>query len=765
MSEETGRRVGLKNIREPEFAASGAFGQDTVDLYEFGPFRLDPAERKLSRNNEPVVLTPKAFDTLVLLVRNSGHLLEKDELISALWPDSFVEEGNLSNNIFVLRKALGEDSQYIETIPKRGYRFVGAVRQLPSPPPRHLERPQLELAGSAAQGSASDAATAAISPSILPSPPIVSAFSLRRSLAAWLSAGAICITIIGTLAYLKWRQPKPMPPLAAVPLTALPGWADFPAISPDGRRVAFEWTGEQEFTAFDLYVKTLGNENLLRLTNDPAVHLAPTWSPDGTQIAFQRVAKDGGGIYVVPAQGGTIRKLRATNASFDRSMHVSWSPDGKTIAFADSPFSGGHKRVQLLSLETLQSTAIEHDDKCAEEVLPAFSPDGKQLAYACSLASRAGEFGLSVVTAEGRAPRMIKETSGWMKGLEWLPDGKSLLFAEWHNGTEHVVLRELDLRSGSVRDRMVSASSAFSEAFSANGGRLAYVVNSSVKNNIWRGDLVHRSAPPVKLISTTRDQFCPQYSPDGRHIAFASNRGGPPEIWMSDPDGQNVVQLTGLKGLTAGSPAWSPDSRKVVFDSRMKTPEGQIRADVYIVDMVERIPRKLITNTPGAFTPSWSHDGKWIYFAGGNDDTTGERIYRISPEGGKSEALTTARGYWPRESLDGQTLYFAENSGTSFTLHKASLNPTGTELQVDGLPALSFLANWEIVPGGVYFFSRNDILTLNYFDFSTTKVRSVFKISGGGAFPGLSVSPDGRYILYPELDDYRSDIMLVENFH
>jgi DNA-binding winged helix-turn-helix (wHTH) protein len=465
MSDETDRRAGSKNIREPLFAATGAFGQDTVELYEFGPFRLEPAERKLWRRNEVVVLTPKAFDTLVLLVRNSGHLLEKDELIRTLWPDSFVEEGNLTNNISLLRKALGDDPPYVETVPKCGYRFTGAVRQLPCPPARHQEKTQLELAGPATHGSVSGAAPAALSPSILTTTtPTVAAFLPLRKLAAWLSAVAVCIAV-GTLAYLKWRQPSPVQSLAAVPLTALPGWADFPAISPD-----------------------------------PAVHLAPTWSPDGTQIAFQRVSKDGGGIYIVPAQGGAVRKLRSTNASFDRSMHVSWSPDGKTIAFADSPFPGGHKRLQLLSLETLQSTPIDHDEKCVEEVLPAYSPDGKQLAYACSLASRQGEFGLSVVTAEGRAPRMIRETSGWMKGLEWRDDSKALLFAEWHTGTERGVLRELDLANGSVRDRMVGPDSHFSQAFSANGGRLAYVANSGVKNNIWRGELVHPDAPPVKLI-------------------------------------------------------------------------------------------------------------------------------------------------------------------------------------------------------------------------------------------------------------------------
>jgi DNA-binding winged helix-turn-helix (wHTH) protein len=153
MSDETGRRAGSKNIREPLFAATGAFGQDTAELYEFGPFRLEPAERKLWRRNEVVVLTPKAFDTLVLLVRNSGHLLEKDELIRALWPDSFVEEGNLTNNISLLRKVLGDDPPYVETIPKRGYRFIGAVRQLTrkrgrrapdrSPHPGQVARPTM----------------------------------------------------------------------------------------------------------------------------------------------------------------------------------------------------------------------------------------------------------------------------------------------------------------------------------------------------------------------------------------------------------------------------------------------------------------------------------------------------------------------------------------------------------------------------------------------------------------------------------------------
>src|SRR5215469_13396441 len=100
-------------------------------LYEFGQFRIDVAERLLLREGEAVPLTPKAFETLLLLVESSGHTVEKDELMRRLWPDTFVEEANLTNNISLLRKALDESPDghpYIETVPRRGYRFDGAVK-------------------------------------------------------------------------------------------------------------------------------------------------------------------------------------------------------------------------------------------------------------------------------------------------------------------------------------------------------------------------------------------------------------------------------------------------------------------------------------------------------------------------------------------------------------------------------------------------------------------------------------------------------------
>ena len=577
-------------------------------------------------------------------------------------------------------------------------------------------------------------------------------------IAGILLAGLVCI-VLATLAYLKSRHRSESRSFTPVPLTALPGWAIFPAFSPNGSRIAFAWhgtdTAESRSNGFDLYVKTIGNENLLRLTNHLSEQIAPTWSPDGTQIAFQRLSGDGSGIYVVPAEGGAERKLRSTHPSLGSSMPISWSADGKSIAFADSP-PGGHRRLHLLSLETLESKQIEHDDKCQEEVLPVFSHDGKQLAYACY--TDLGNFALSVATADGLSPRVIKEFSGNLDGLEWNRENKKLIFSHGPNGAENT-LSELTIMDGSVQD-LPFGQGAGSLTVAARSDRMAFTFRLGGNNNIWRGDLLHPQTPPIKLISTTREQMCPQYSPDGKHIAFASDRGGALEIWMSDPDGTNVVQLTNLKNVGSGSPSWSPDSTKIVFDSRTIIRPGQNHADIYVVDITERVSRKLNTGTDEASVPSWSHDGKWIYFIGGEDAA---RIFRIAPEGGTAQVLTSARGYGPRESPDGQSVYFAVSSGATTTLEVASLNPTGTEFRVEGMPPLSFVANWTIVREGVYFYPAEDFRTLSYFDFATKRVHPVFKVTGGSFF-GISVSPDGRYILYAMLDQGRSDIMLVDGF-
>jgi Tol biopolymer transport system component len=180
------------------------------------------------------------------------------------------------------------------------------------------------------------------------------------------------------------------------------------------------------------------------------------------------------------------------------------------------------------------------------------------------------------------------------------------------------------------------------------------------------------------------------------------------------------------------------------------------------VDIAERIPRKVEVSTGDAAVPFWSHDGKWIYFLGGTDDARGERIYRVSPEGGHAEAVTSGRGYWPQESYDGQSLYFAVHGATTI-LEVATLNPTGTEYPVQSMPLLSLASNWTVAHDGIYFFPANDFKMLSFYSFTTKQVRPIMKTLGMVAY-GSSVSPDGRYILYAQIEEARGDVMLVNDF-
>jgi len=574
--------------------------------------------------------------------------------------------------------------------------------------------------------------------------------------------GSVIIAlVVAGLAYIRWhRGPKsaelaaaPTPALNPVPFTALPGWAGCPEISPDGKRVVFAWTGKNvsDTKKVDLYIKSVGSEDLTRLTADSSTEIAPAWSPDGSQVAFHRLAHSEGSIHIIPAQGGTAKKVQSTHASSGLSMHISWSPDGKQIAYADSPPSGGHKRIYLLNLAKLESSQIEHEDKCEDEIWPTFSNDGSHLAYACITSS--SDFGFVVATSLGTSPELIKQFPGGFRSLSWSADGKKLIFPDDSQGW----VTELSLTDGT--SQLLAPSSGIAQlSISARGNRLVYATGHAGNNNIWRADLLHPEGSPVKLIATTREQITPRYSPDGKHIAFASNRTGASQIWMSDSEGANLVQLTNFNGPFVGTPSWSPDGQKIVFDWRTRNPD---HAALYVLDIGERIPRKVEVSTGEAAVPFWSRDGRWIYFLGGNHEARGERIYRVSPQGGQAQAVTSGRGYWPQESFDGQSLYFAAHGATSI-LDVATLNPTGTEYPVPSMPLLSGPASWTVARDGIYFFPASDFETLSFYSFATKQVRPILKT--GPVYYGSSVSPDGRFILYAQIDEPRGDIMLVDDF-
>jgi Tol biopolymer transport system component/DNA-binding winged helix-turn-helix (wHTH) protein len=713
-----------------------------VQLLRFEDFEVDLRTGELRKAGVKQKFGGQPFQVLSILLERPGEVVSREEIQKRLWPDTFVDvDHNLNTAINKIREVLGDSAdkpRFVETLPRRGYRFIGELE-----------------------------------PPIQPVIPIVAVepdggWHSRR---LWLkiAAGVLAISVVALAAVLghRWQRqqrPQEQAALTAVPFTAFPGVATSPAFSPDGSRITFAWNGDPAHgdQGFDLYVKALGSETLLRLTQHPSESISPAWSPDGTQIAFQRLAGADSGIYVVPALGGPERKLRPTRMPttnfnwvswYDFAL-ISWSPDGKWIAFADVAPGEEYAKIYLLSTETLETKQVSISPKCVGEGLPAFSHNGEYLAYWCFLSENGGAV-LYSLPIRGGQPKTISPSLAFPNGLTWSADDEKLIYSLYTavNGNLTSALGEVTFANGSTK-QLAFAGGAMLPTVSSRGDELAYS-SLSTSFNIWRGDLLHVESPAVELMPSSRAQFDAQYSPDGKHIAFASARSGIEGVWISADDGSNLVQISNPHD-ESGSPQWSPDGTKIAFDSR---PRGHW--EISVADVAERKPRKLVTNFSDLIRPHWSRDGKWLYFRSEEPGRMG--VYRCPASGGDAVALSQDTGVSPQESFDGKTVYFASTFSKPVLRKVSLLALPGTVSEVDGLPRVSHAGLWALSPGGIYFVPAEAPRSLRYFDFATKEIRPILEVDKYFA-SGLSVSPDGRWILYSLVGDVNSDIMLVDHF-
>jgi len=688
-------------------------------ILRFGVFEYDPASGELRKQGMKIKLQGQPIEILRLLIEHQGKVVSREELQQKLWlSDTFVDfEHSLNAAIKRLRDALGdsaENPRFVETVARRGYRFI-AVPEIPAVP---STRPAPRLWVSAT----------------------------RKAVVVGL---VLCALVLSLTLYYHSIRPKAVQTVTPVVTTV--GKEQTPALSPDGQHLAFVWNGGTG-THFSLYVKVVGTEESLRLTNKASLDFDPVWSPDGRYIAFCRILKGATGIYIIPALGGAERKVRNTGWDGDINQdywilgHLSWSPDGKLLAYSDhaSHSEGSNSSIFLLSLDSLEVRTLTSPLHSKGDFDPQFSPDGQTLAFV----RVSQDTSIYTIPVAGGQEQRLSSDQTWKEDLAWTPDGREIVFSG-SNGLWKISHR------GGEPERLPFGEDGIQP--SIRGNRLVYVKPTEILG-IWRRTLnsLVSAGPPDRFITSTRMDAGPQFSPDGSKIVFGSTRTGNWEFWLCNSDGSSLMQLTHSNPTDAGTPRWSPDGQQIAFDSN-----ANADGNIFVMDSQGGSPRRLTSELSSQVVPSWSRDGRWIYFA---SDRTGRwEVWKMPSTGGLAVQVTRHGGFAAFESPDGKTLYYAKG----LTVPGLWRIPTngGEEVEVISTLEAGYWGYWAVIENGIYYLDTTTKPGIVFFDFTTQRSTRVFDVDRPlTRLSELAVSPDKRTILYTAMDARHFEIILVENF-
>lgn len=701
-----------------------------TERFRVGEWAVAPRLNSISHNGKNVRLEPKVMQVLICLASAKGDVVSKEQLIRQVWSGTFVTDDVLKRCIAELRKVFDDDPKnpsVIETIPKVGYRLVAPV----------------------------DFTTK----------DVAAGTAVRRSRTRWavyltLSLMLVVATVLVTVWLLRGRKSQ-APHIT--PLTTLAGFEGDPSFSPDGRQLAFDHADESA-TQWDIYVQALGDEKAVRLTAPPGSSRCPAWAPDGRSIAYTRQWESrpgvlAAGLALMSPLGGSHQDLAPVAPR--ASCTISWSPDSRLVAFADLPESGP-PGIFVFSVADRHVGRLSSAPTETEDEDPAFSPDDTLVAFARRFSWDTRD--VYVVKRDGTELRRLTALNANLGGPVWEADGKHLLFWSSAQGSGWGSdLYRVSLSGGAPERLPFGSNDASHAAIAVKANRLAYV-KSVFDVNIWKISAADKSAP-VKLASSSRVDISPVFAPDGRHLAFVSDRDGSLAIWLGDADGSNAVKVAALQ--QGGSLSWSPDGTSIAYDSR---PDG--RGHIYIVNPSTRERQQLTHGEQEDVTPSWSADGRWIYFASLRSGQW--NIWKISSTGGEPLRVTENRGVHPVESPNGKYLYYAKPANPVTVTSTAEVPgiwriPTagGDEELVLPPPTAPDGWYWTISQKGIYFVStaRQSAAMLKLFSAASgrvTRIADLDKYPWGG--PGLAISPDGVSILYSQVDTAGSDIVVVDNY-
>lgn len=690
----------------------------------FGVFEVDIRTGELRKHGLRLKIQDQPFQVLRALLERPGELVTREELQTRIWAqDTFVDfDQSLNRAVNKVREVLGDAAgspRFIETLPRRGYRFIAPVE-----------------------------AGRTLAP--VEAGPRTESAPQRKT--AWMASFFIAIAAAG-LWLARDRGVLPAPKVA--PLTTLTGFEIMPGFSPDGNQVAFSWNGEKQNNV-DIYVKAVGEETVLRLTSDPATDWYPAWSPDGRHIAFSRM-NGARGIYLVSPLGGGERKI----AGLITGSRPTWSVDGKSLLVAQRYTEGnreaGEGALFLIPVaeggESRQVLAAPAGTWYRD---PQFSPDGRSLAFLSCTGTASGPVctlqstGLKEGSTPTGDPQPIHKYSNPF-GLAWAADGASLIYGSFDGNA--AFLWRVGAGNGKDPERLeIAGMEAYGPAI--KNGRLAF--SRTIGNNdIWRLERDGKASP---FITSSLADSTPQYSPDGKRIAFSSGRGGGGiAVWAANADGTGLTQLTKMASPICATPRWSPDGKWIAFEAY-----GKAGWDVWLMEANGGSPRQLTHGPADNIIPSWSGDGRSVYFASKNSGRF--EVWRVPAEAGTAERITRNGGYAAFESSDGKSLYYTLSDTGSEGLHAKRLG-NGDEKQAvkDQVEARGF----AVFSDGVYYLNGRgqDKFEIRFYAFATGQVEVRGEIDGPlAAGSGLAVSPDRKTFLFSKRLASASDLMLIENF-
>ena len=568
----------------------------------------------------------------------------------------------------------------------------------------------------------------------------------------------VLVCLVGAAAWF-WPSTPPLPTaFEAVPLTSLPGVEAQATLSPDGTQFAFVWLPENANEP-SVYVQLInGTGTRLRLSNDGRPRTGPSWSPDGTLIALWRSEPSGQwSLNLISPLGGPERSLLTWDGSPRRP---SWSPDGRWLAISPvSPRANLDKGIVLISPTTNEKVDwLTIDRAFVSSAEPAFSPDGRRLAYTTSTGDFTGQVHIVSVGNDGKPtgqPTLLNYKGQGLRNPVWTADGKSILVVDGSPTSNGGVTR-IPINNPGKAQRLAGLERAIDLTISRDGTKLVFP-RGTENSDLWRIDLRDPSNSGRFASSTLFDGGA-EYSPDGQRITFSSNRGGGREIWVADANGENATAVTSFNGPIAGTGRWSPDSRLIAFDSR---PDGN--SDIFVVPAGGG-PVRQLTRTPGEDArPAWSGDGRSIFFS--SDRSGRNEIWRIPADGGDAVQVTHDGGAVVVTSVDGQHLFYKRrlDSGPIYDIH-----PDGSGDTVI-VPETTFaVLPYTATASGIWWVStptrdRNywSIRTLRFAD---RKIVEVTKLESLAYALNLSLSPDERYVLLTKPDTSGTDLLLVNNF-